>query len=525
MQTFAKMFIPKSFTCFVEGYSTNALLDDVKAGITVGIIALPLAMAFAIGAGVTPAAGLVTAVIAGFLISLFGGSRVQIGGPTGAFVVLVYATLQKHGMDGLILATFLAGCMMIVMGILRLGAIIRYIPYPVITGFTAGIATVIFASQIKDFFGLELHSETASFTGKLASLWQVKDTLNPFALAISILSLGIIISLRSVSKKIPGTIVAIIAATLLTTLFDLPVSTIESKFGQIPQAIPMPAFPHFSFELLERILPDAFAIALLGAIESLLSCVVADRMTERRHKSNCELVGQGIANIGSSLFGGIPATGAIARTTANIQMGAKTPVSGMIHAITLFCLMYLFAPLASKIPLGALAAILMWVAYNMSELDHCINIIKGPKNDAFVLVITFILTVLIDLAFAVQIGVLLSALIFLKQMSEKTALTHLSHQDEVTHFELEGPLFFGAATVLNKALDEQTKKAKSFHINMRHVPFIDASGLNALKQFHKRCLQSDISLYLSDVRPDVLPSLQEVGLGTLAGGSTHTSTA
>lgn len=410
MHDFLKSFLPKSFTCLKEGITTSILFADLKAGVTVGIIALPLAMAFAIGSGVAPERGLITAIVAGFLISLLGGSRVQIGGPTGAFVVLIATTLQKHGLEGLVLATCLAGMLLILMGICQLGSLIRYIPYPVVIGFTAGIATVIFTSQIKEFSGLCIQNCSSEFFDRLIQNWQAKETFNPFTLSLSLASLAIIVSLRSLSKKIPGSIIAIIVATTATILFELPVATIESSFGPIPQMIPAPALVPLSFDAVQKVLPDAIAIALLGAIESLLSCVVADGMTGFTHKSNCELVGQGIANIGSSLFGGIPATGAIARTTANIQMGAKTPLAGMIHAITLFLLMLLLAPIVSKMPLGALAAILMVVAYNMSEIGHFVAILKGPLADKLVLLTTYFLTVCVDLTFAVQIGVLLAIL-------------------------------------------------------------------------------------------------------------------
>jgi SulP family sulfate permease len=419
MYTSLKAYIPKCLICFREGYSKIHFFDDLKAGLTVGVIALPLAMAFAIGSGVAPEQGLYTAIVAGFLISLLGGSRVQIGGPTGAFVVLVYATLQRHGYEGLCLATLISGIILIGMGILRLGLLIRYIPHSVITGFTTGIATVILTAQIKDFFGMQIPQPAVDFFSKIWQYCQYVETTNPATLVLSIVALVIILTLRRTSKKIPGAIIAIIATTALSALFSLPIETVESKFGAIPQSLPTPQIPLFSWEKLSQIAPDAIAIAILGAIESLLSCVVADGMTGYKHKSNCELVGQGIANIGSSLFCGIPATGAIARTTANIQMGAKTPVAGMIHALTLLVLMVLFAPLAGLMPLGALAAVLIVVAYNMSELDHFKAILKGPLSDKIVLVTTYLLTVIVDLTMAVQIGVLL-ALFFRYLLPQKT---------------------------------------------------------------------------------------------------------
>ena len=345
-------YIPKTYVCLQEGYSFSHFLDDLKAGITVGLIALPLAMAFAIGSGVSPEKGIFTAIIAGFLISLLGGSRVQIGGPTGAYVVLVFATVQKHGLEGLALATLLAGGLLILFGLLGLGKLIRHIPQSVITGFTAGIAATIFVSQIKDFCGLQLDSPQVSVLGRFSQYFAHIDTINPFCIALSLLSVAAIVWMRSMSKKIPAFVVVMCAATLLCSYFDLPVATIESSFGQIVQSLPDATLPDFSLSAVEAVFFDALAIALLGGIESLLSAVVADKMTGYTHKPNCELVGQGLANIGSSIFGGIPATGAIARTSTSVQLGARTPIAGMIHAITLFLLMIFLARLPQKCLLG-----------------------------------------------------------------------------------------------------------------------------------------------------------------------------
>lgn len=421
MSHFLSAYLPKCLTTFREGYSKLFFFDDLKAGVTVGFIALPLAMAFAIGSGVHPEQGLYTAIVAGFLISLLGGSRVQIGGPTGAYVVLVYATLQKHGYEGLCLATFLAGCILIGLGLLRLGQLIRHIPYPVVIGFTTGIATVIFTGQIKDFFGMDIQEPAVNFFAKLGQYYQHIGSINLSCCLLSLVALGMIVFFRKLSKKIPGSLIALVITTALSAIFTLPIETITSKFGPIPQSLPSPEFPLFSWAKIQAVAPDALAIALLGAIESLLSCVVADKMTGFQHKSNCELVGQGIANMGSSLFCGIPATGAIARTTANIQMGAKTPVAGMIHALTLLILMVVFAPIAGLLPLGVLAAVLMVVAFNMSELHHFRLILKGPLSDRIVLLSTFLFCVLVDLTLAVQVGLFLSFL-FRFAFRRRTAL-------------------------------------------------------------------------------------------------------
>ena len=419
-------FIPKSVLCFQEGYSLRFFLNDLTAGLTVGIISLPLAMAFAIGAGVDPERGLYTSVIAGFLISLLGGCRYQIGGPTGAFIVIVYSIIQRHGYEGLAIATLLAGLFLILLGITKCGTLIRFIPYPVTTGFVSGIATVLFTSQIKDFFGLTIVNPSPDFIPRLIQYWQAFPTTNLYACSLGALALFILVYLRKKSKKIPGAIIAIIITGGLTHYFNLPVPTVEKLFGPIPDTLPTPELPfsdiYSLFSKIPDLIPDAITIALLGSIESLLCCVIADTMTGTRHKSNMELIGQGIANIGSIFFGGIPATGAIARTTANIQLQAKTPVAGMIHALTVFLLMFLFAPLAGKVPLSALAAILIVIACVMGEAEHFKQICKGPRSDRIVLLTTYFLTVLIDLTAAAQVGMFLAAFLFLKHMSEKTTL-------------------------------------------------------------------------------------------------------
>jgi len=525
-------YIPKSVICLREGYTRQFFFNDLIAGATVGIIALPLAMAFAIGSGVSPERGLFTAIVAGFMISLLGGSRVQIGGPTGAFVVIVYSIVERHGYEGLAIATLMAGCILVLMGIARFGVLLRFVPFPVITGFTTGIALVIFSSQMKDFFGLCFETVPADFVEKWILYAKNMHTCAPWAAAIAFGTLGLIFGLRWLYPKLSGAIAAIFLATFLAWYFDLPVETIEKKFGGIPRTLPIPCMPAVTFEKIQSLFPDALTIALLGAIESLLSARVADGMIGGRHRSNCELVAQGLANIGSVFFGGIPATGAIARTSANIKMGAKTPIAGMLHALTLLLLMLLFAPLAAKIPLAALAAVLVFVAWNMSELDHFADILKGPLSDVLVLLITFFLTVLIDLTVAVQVGVLLAALLFLKHMSDKTTLKACQivleddvkkmgeNQDSdlilrkdvpagVSIFEINGPFFFGVADLLNEEFRQLAALPKILILRMRKVTIIDATGIQALKQFHQKCQKEGILFLLSGVKEELAPILRQ----------------
>lgn len=517
-----KDFKPKIITCFKEGYSREYFFNDLIAGISVGVIALPLALAFAIASGVSPERGLFTAIVAGFLISLLGGSRVQIGGPTGAFVIIVYAVVQKYGYDGLALATLIAAVIMIFMGIARLGVFLKFIPYPVTTGFTTGIAAVIVFSQIKDFFGLKAEKIPPEFIEKCYFYCKIAHTWNFWALLIALLTLILMFVLRHYRPRWPVAIITITLTTSIAYLLNLPIETIESKFGEIPRVLPTPSIPHFSYDLLKKVFPDAITIALLGAIESLLSAIVADGMMGTKHRSNGELIAQGIANIGSVLFGGIPATGAIARTNANIRMGAKTPMAGMIHAITLLLLMLFLANLVGKIPLAALAGVLMFVAWNMSELPHFIEILKGHKGDALVLLITFLLTVLIDLTVAVQVGVILSAVIFLKRMTDKTEVKicqNLIHDNnheiqetkdselifrkdipsDIRVFEINGPFFYSIADLLDEALSKLDEKPRVFILRVNKTPFIDSTGLRAIKQFCLKCRKNKIIFAISDI--------------------------
>jgi len=541
-------FLPKSIVCFREGYDRSTFTHDLLAGITVGIIALPLAMAFGIAsipedvareAGVSPPAmGLYTAVVAGFLISALGGSRVQIGGPTGAFIVIVSAIATKHGYAGLATATLMAGVMIIIMGIARFGGMIKFIPYPVTTGFTSGIAVIIFCSQMKDFFGLAMGQPPGEFVDKWREFVEHAASWSGATTAVGAGSLTLIILLRRIAPRIPGAIVAVIFASLIVWMLKLPVETIGTKFGGIPRGLPVPRLPPLDFSRIRELLPDAATIAMLAAIESLLSAVVADGMTGGRHKADCELVAQGVANVASVVFGGIPATGAIARTTVNVKSGAKTPVSGMIHAITLLLIMLLFAPLAKLTPLATLAAILMIVAWNMSEIGHFRAILRAPRSDVAVLLTTFGLTVFADLTIAVGFGMVLASLLFMKRMADVANIAAIKDEisgdaeDEgqdafsiakrdvpagVEVYEINGPFFFGVADRLKDTLAQMERPPKVFILRMRRVPAIDASGLHALKEFHDKCRRQGTTLVLSGVHAQPLFAFTRAGFDQVVG--------
>lgn len=533
-----KYWLPRSFTILREGYDLSKLSSDIVAGVTVAIIALPLAMAFAIASGVSPEKGLFTAVVAGLIISLFGGSRYQIGGPTGAFVVVLYAVILKHGYDGLVIATFLAGIMLFLMGIFKLGNIIKYIPYPVTVGFTTGIALIIFSSQIKDFFGFPIAKMPAEFVDQ----WKLYSTellhVNYYAMAIGVVSMVLLLKLRHRFPHIPAPIIVIILSAFAVYLFKLPVETIGSKFGALPSTLPYPSMPAFSLEKVRAVFPDAMTIALLGAIESLLSCVVADGMTGDRHHSNKELMAQGVANIASVFFGGIAATGAIARTATNIKAGAFSPIAGIIHALMLLIFMFLFSKFIVLIPLATLAAILIVVAWNMSEFHHFKAIaLKSERNDTVVLLMTFFLTVLIDLNTGVQTGIMLAALLFIKRMIDVTGIIDtkntigmpLDEDDEpldvddmhaiskkivpkdVEVYEIDGPFFFGVADRLKNVLGEVSNPPKVFILRMRHVPMIDATGLHALEEFFDLCQSNGTILVLSGVNEHIKLKMRRLG--------------
>jgi SulP family sulfate permease len=509
-------FIPKSIQ-FLRKYTFSYFKKDLLAGLTVGIVALPLAMAFAIASGVPPERGLYTAIIAGFLVSLLGGSRVQIGGPTGAFVVVVYAVIQRHGYDGLVLATFLAGFILLAMGFFRLGSLIKYIPHPLTVGFTTGIALVIFSSQVKDFFGLQIEKVPADFVEKCGAYFRAAPTWDPTTFIIGGSTLLLILLFRRFKPSWPWGIFSIVAMTAICWGFEIPVETISSRFGDLPRTLPTPSF-NVDWSRIRDVIPDAITIALLAGIESLLCAVISDSIIGGRHKSNCELVAQGFANLGSIFFGGIPATAAIARTATNIKSGAETPVAGMIHAIVLLLVLLFFAPLVGHIPLSALAAVLIIVSWNMSEVRHFCHLLKSPKGDVMILLAAFLLTVLVDLTVAVEVGMILAAFLFMKRMGD---IHHVispgdKKAEEGTEiFEMKGPFFFGVADRLKDVFQHRDVPPKKLVFCMKHVPVLDATGVHALREFYGRCQKEGTSLVLRDVQHEPARLLQKFGLGEI----------
>ncbi len=523
-------FVPKLFTLLKDGISREQISKDILSGTIVGIVALPLAIAFAIASGVSPDKGLVTAIVAGMIISVFGGSRVQIGGPTGAFIVIVYGIVQKHGVEGLTIATFMAGFLLMIMGFLKLGRLLKYFPYTLIVGFTTGIAVIIFSSQIKDFFGLEMGHVPPGFIDKYAAYASHLSTINLYALGIGVATVLITIYFSKVTTKIPGSLVAIILCTVAVILFKLPVETIETRFGEIPNSLPAPRFIMVDFETFQSLLQPALAIALLGGIESLLSAVVADGMVGGNHRSNMELVAQGGANIFSAIFGGIPATGAIARTATNIKNGGRTPISGIVHAVMLLLIMLVASPWAKLIPLSCLAGILVVVAWNMSEMHNFISILKTNKYDKIVLLTTFFLTVVFDLVIAIEIGMVLAAVLFMKRMSDATELGQMlkakSHKDSdqtfeeeikdvprgVLIYEINGPLFFGAAQKFFDTLKIISDTHKVLILRMRNVPIIDATGMKRLKDIIELLGERKIQVILTAVAPGVSAEIKKANV-------------
>jgi sulfate permease, SulP family len=525
-------FVPKLYTVLREGYTRKQFSADLVSGIVVGIVALPLAIAFAIASGVAPEKGLYTGIIAGFLIAALGGSRVQIGGPTGAFIVIVYGIVQEYGFDGLVIATFLAGFMILGMGLARLGSIIKYMPHPLIVGFTSGIALIIFSSQVKDFLGLEMGAVPADFLEKWPAYAAHLDSINFYALGIGVFTILLTLYFHKIFGKIPGSLVAIILATLAVQIFGLPVETIESRFGAIPTTLPRPAIPSVDLATIQRLVQPAFTIAILGAIESLLSAVVADGMIGGRHRSNTELVAQGTANIFSAIFGGIPATGAIARTATNVKNGGRTPVAGIVHSLTLLAILLFAGQWAKLIPLSCLAGILVVVAYNMSEWRSFLSIARGPAGDVAVMVATFLLTVLVDLTVAIEIGLVLAAFLFMRRMiqisnvristdeflnggSETMEKLNVPKGFEV--YEVSGPLFFGVAHNFKEALTNIHRQPKGLILRMRQVPFVDATGIHNLKEMLKSFLAQKITVILSGVQPDVYEPLEKAGIIEMLG--------
>ncbi|ACC97962.1 Sulfate permease [Elusimicrobium minutum Pei191] len=513
------MFRPKLFTLIKnrpEEFTPRRVLKDIGAGAVVAFIAMPLSIALAIASGVTPEIGLATAVIAGFLISFFGGSRVQIGGPTAAFVIIILGITAEYGHDGLIAATAMAGIILIIMGFLKLGSVIQYIPYPVTTGFTSGIAVVLFSTQVNDFLGLNLTNMPSEFFDKWLVYFQNLNHIDLPTVFIGMLALAIIMFWPKKLKAIPGTLAAIIITTLVVKFFHLDIETIYSRFGEIGHSFPKPHLPNLTWDMIQKLLRPAFVIAVLAGIESLLSAVVADGMIGKRHRSNTELIAQGIANTVSAAFGGLPATGAIARTTANIENGGRTPIAGIMHAVCILIMMLLFMPYISLVPMATLAAILFTVAYRMSEWRSFVFLFKAPLSDILVLLTTFLLTVMKDLVIAIEVGMILAAILFIKRMVNVYNIARLTDDDLVNEFEedddldkktiaqhvrvyeINGPFFFGAANMFLETL-ENIADCKVLILRMRSVPAMDATAFHALNKIYLRCKKDNITLILSEV--------------------------
>jgi SulP family sulfate permease len=523
-----KEFIPKLFSLIKEGISKETFVKDALSGVIVGIVALPLAIAFAIASGVSPEKGIITAIIAGIIISSFGGSRVQIGGPTGAFIVIVYGIVQEFGMNGLTIATFMAGFIIIGLGLARLGNLLKFIPYSLIVGFTSGIALIIFSSQVNDFFGLHIAKVPADFFDKWKVYFENFNKMNWYAVAIAAVTVLMTLYFQKLIKKIPGSIVAILLSTIVVKLFEIPVDTIESNFGNIPNQFSAPSLPHVDFETVKSLIAPAFAIALLGSIESLLSAVVSDSMIGGKHRSNVELIAQGAANIVSSLFGGIPATGAIARTATNVKNGGRTPIAGIVHALVLLSIMLLFAPYAKLIPLSCLAGILMVVAYHMSEWRQFKSILRGNRMDIIILLTTFFLTVIFDLVIAIEIGIVLSSFMFMKRMSESVLVENITTETvngehlfdeelldlpkDVLLYEINGPLFFGAARQFQETITNTHFQPKVIIIRMRYVPLIDATGYQSLKEIIKSYQKREVKVILSGICDTLKSDFEKNGM-------------
>ncbi|TIP85344.1 MAG: SulP family inorganic anion transporter [Mesorhizobium sp.] len=530
--SFAELYTPKILTVLREGYGLPHLRADAVAGLTVAIVALPLSMAIAIASGATPAQGLYTAIVGGFFVSLLGGSRFQIGGPAGAFIVLVAATVAQHGMDGLILATFLSGLMLAAVGFLRFGTFIKFIPFPVTVGFTAGIAVIIFASQIKDLFGLTLDHEPGELLEKIPVLWEVRESVTFAAVAVSLGTVATILGLRRWRPRWPGMLIAVALSAVATALLALSVETIGTKFGGIPSSLPFPSLPNLSMDRIMAVLPAAMSFTLLGAIESLLSAVVADGMTGRRHRSNCELVAQGAANVGASLFGGFCVTGTIARTATNVRAGAHGPIAGMLHAVFLLLFMLIAAPLAAYIPLAALAGVLAVVAWNMIEKPAIAILLRSGWGEATVLAATFFLTVFRDLTEAIVVGFALGSVLFIHRMSRTTAVASpfvgrdeadAAHPREaynesaaanpdVVVYRITGVLFFGATASIGSVLDRIQDRNKALIIDFSAVPFLDSTGANMIESLAHKTHRHGVTLWLTGASRDIRRVLLTHGL-------------
>lgn len=532
-------FQPMLFSA-LKSYNKEKFMADLMAGIIVGIVALPLAIAFGIASGVSPEQGLITAIIAGFIISFLGGSNIQIGGPTGAFIVIVYGIIQEYGIEGLAIATVMAGIMLVMMGVFKLGTVIRFIPYPIIVGFTSGIALTIFTTQMKDLFGLQMESVPADFISKWIAYFQSFDTVNWLSLAVGIVSIFLIVITPKFIKKIPGSLVAIILMTIVSYLcrYHLGIEgleTIGDRF-KINASLPAPTGLAFNMATINHLLPAAFTIAVLGAIESLLSATVADGVTGSRHNSNTELIAQGAANIVVPFFGGIPATGAIARTMTNINNGGQTPVAGLIHALVLLLILLFLGPLTQHIPMACLAGVLIIVSYNMSEWRTFRSLLKNSRSDVAVLLTTFLLTVIFDLTIAIEVGLLLAMLLFMKRMSEATKISvttnqvDLSQESEIYHeeeklnvpegvevYEIDGPFFFGVANKFDECMKTLGDKPKARIIRMRKVPFMDTTGLHNLESLYRLSQKENIRMILSGVNDQVRAVLVKAGFATILG--------
>jgi SulP family sulfate permease len=520
-------FIPKLVTVLREGYSQRQLRRDAIAGLTVAIVALPLAMALGIASGASPDKGLITAIVAGLLISILGGSRVQIGGPTGAFVVVVYGIIANHGYDGLLLATLMAGLILIVAGYSGFGRLIRFVPHPVVTGFTAGIAVIIASSQIRDFFGLHGAPLTGGLTDHAAGAAHLFATIDPVTAAVGVGALILLIGLRKFAPKLPGYLIAIVLIAGLVTVFGLPVDTIGARFPDMAIGLPTPSLPALSLEKIEAVLPSAFTIAFLAGIEALLSAVVADGMTGFQHRPNQELVGQGVANVASALFGGLPATGAIARTATNVRAGGGTPFAGIFHALFLLLFVLTASDLMRLVPMAVLAAILLMVAWGMSEAGRFVALLRVPSSERMILLITFGLTVMVDLTVAIGVGVTLASLMFMARMSETVTITSGAVDedpdqrgtlpDDVEVFRINGPLFFGVTSELLETLKRIGRMPRVIILRLELVPWLDSSGSAALGDFLKRAHANGSAVILSGVEPKVRAILDHEGIDRLPG--------
>ncbi len=525
---------PKLFTSS-KGYSKQDFFKDLSAGVIVGIIAIPLSIALGVASGVSIEMGLTTAIVAGFFVSLLGGSRVQIGGPTGAFVVIVYGIVAQHGIEGLVLATIMAGLIMILLGVLKLGTFIQFIPYPITTGFTTGIAFTIFSTQLKDFLGLTMAKVPSETVPKYIAYFNALGSINWTSLIIGIVAILIIVYWPKINQKIPGSLIAIIFTTVIVAVFHLDINTIGSQFGTVGSPIPHFQIPVFNLNMVQSLIQPAITIALLASIESLLSAVVADGMIGDKHDSNMELMAQGFANVASGFLGGIPATGAIARTAANIKNGGRTPIAGIIHALTVLMAMVIFMPLVKLIPMTTLAAILIVVAYNMSEVHRFVGLFKSTKSDIAVLLITFILTVFMDLVVAIEVGMVLAALLFMKRMADTTevgSIDKMLHErysesehirktlmdKDILFYQIKGPFFFGAASKFIDTIDEIKIRPKTLVLKMKDVPVMDATGFNALRTIQKRCETYSIRLVLTNVQRQPYDLMKKNGFVEKVGG-------